>query len=269
MRRLATRRSLVLAGLLLASLAHPGAAAQAADLAAHTADYTLKLASTRNNSDVTAATGTMSYEVIDACDGWAVRQRLSMVLTNRDGQDITMVSDYTTYETKDGLKLRFKMKQTTETAVTGEVAGDATLERTGGPGTVNYTLPEATTKPLPEGTLFPNAHTEAILAAAKAGKKFLTLPLFDGTGPSGAQDSTVVINNWDKPVATKWAPLETLPSGRVHIAFFDREAGQQQPEYEVSMRYWDNGVADELAMDFGDFVMAGTLAKLAVTKPGC
>ena len=42
----------------------------------------------------------MGYEVIDACDGWAVRQRLSMTLTNSEGQDIQMVSDYATWESR-------------------------------------------------------------------------------------------------------------------------------------------------------------------------
>ena len=31
------------------------------------------------------------------------------------------------------------------------------------------------------------------------------------------------------------------------------------PNYEIGMRYFDNGVADDLAMNFGDFVMAGKL----------
>ncbi len=67
----------------------------------------------------------MGYEVIDACDGWAVRQRLAMTLTNTDGQDIQMVSDYATWESKDGLKFRFHMKQTTDSAVTSQTDGDA------------------------------------------------------------------------------------------------------------------------------------------------
>ena len=65
------------------------------------------------------------------------------------------------------------------------------------------------------------------------------------------------------------AGLSALASGRVHVAFFDRDAASQQPDYEVSMRYWDNGVADDLSMDFGDFVMKGTLSELAVLPPGC
>src|SRR5579863_10766844 len=115
-------------------------------LAAHRAFYNLTLASSRG--DVVAARGTMGYEVIDACDGWAVRQRLAMTLTNTDGQDIQMVSDYATWESKDGLKFRFHMKQTTDSAVTSQTDGEASLERTGGPGQAHYTTPEDTTKDL-------------------------------------------------------------------------------------------------------------------------
>ena len=43
-------------------------------LLAHKALYTLTLDTAKGN-DVVAARGTMGYEVTDACDGWAVRQR--------------------------------------------------------------------------------------------------------------------------------------------------------------------------------------------------
>jgi hypothetical protein len=264
-------RQLVARAVLLLAFASSNLAAGpalAVDLAAHRALYTLTLGSSKDG-DVSAATGKMAYEVIDACDGWAVRQRLDMTITNRDGQDIEMVSDYTTWESKDGLKLRFRMKQTTDSAVTSDVAGDASLDSPGGPGTVHYTVPSESTKPLPAGTLFPMAHTAAILAAAEHGKRALFIPLFDGTTPDGAQDSSVAVVRWNPPGETKWADLSKLANGRVHVAFFDRTAGTQQPDYEVSMRYWENGVADELAMDFGDFVMNGKLAEYAPQKGGC
>jgi hypothetical protein len=130
-------------------------------------------------------------------------------------------------------------------------------------------MPEATTKQLPVGTLFPMVHTEAILTAARAGKKFIALPLFDGTSEKGAQDSSVAIVNWNGPKPGKWPELSGLASGRVHVAFFDRDAASQVPDYEVGMRYWDNGVADDLDMDFGDFVMKGTLSRLTVLPSGC
>jgi hypothetical protein len=257
---------------LLAALGLGAMPARAADqvppMAAHRAIYGLTLQQSRG-AEVSGANGTMAYEVLDACDGWATRQRLEMNISNRDGQDIQMLSDYTTWESKDGLQMRFRMRQTTETAVTSEVAGEASLERPGGVGEVRYAVPTVTTKPLPAGTLFPMAHTEAILAAARAGKKFTTLPLFDGTSEKGGQDSSVAIASWEGPRASKWPDLSALSSGRVHVAFFDRDAGTQQPDYEVSMRYWDNGVADDLTMDFGDFVMKGVLTQLALLAPGC
>jgi hypothetical protein len=261
------RRLVVPVVVLLGLLSCVTAPAGAADLAAHRALYKLTLKAGRG--DVTAASGTMSYEVLDACDGWAVRQRLAMTLTGRDGQDVEMLSDYTTWESKDGLKMTFRMRETTDRQVTSEVAGDASLDHPGGAGEAHYTVPADATKKLPAGTLFPMAHTDAILKAALVGKKFLALPLFDGTGPDGAQDTSVVISSWSPPEAGKWPALAMLPSGRVQVAFFDRAAGTQQPDYEVGMRYWENGIADDLSMDFGDFVMTGQLSELTVPKPGC
>jgi hypothetical protein len=241
--------------------------AAATDLAAHRALYHLRLESTRG--DVQAASGTMSYEVQDACDGWAVRQRLHMTITNRDGQDIDMLSDYTTWESKDGLHLRFRTRQTTDQAVTSDIAGEASLQAGGGAGSAHLTSPEDTTKPLPRGTLFPMKHTEALLQAAEAGKKVLALPLFDGTSASGAQDSSIVVTRWGGMKPSKWPDLAKLPSGRFHIAFFDRGPENMEPDYEVSMRYWSNGVADDLDMDFGDFVMEGKLAEFRLLPHGC
>ncbi|MEJ1976125.1 MAG: cell envelope integrity EipB family protein [Acetobacteraceae bacterium] len=260
----------LLAALFL--LAAPAFAATAqADpvvLAAHQATYTLSLDSVRGG-DVTGVSGKMAYEVTDACDGWAVRQRLQMTLANRDGQDVNMVSDYLTWESKDGTKLRFHMKQTTDTAVTEQVEGDASLTAPGGPGEIHYTMPHDKTMALPAGTLFPMAHTAMIIAAAEAGKKFLTAPLFDGTGSDGAQNTSIFVSTWNPPSASPYAPLAELPSGRVRVAFFPRDKDATSPDYEVGMRYWSNGVADELNMDFSDFVVNGKLASFTMPASHC
>ena len=249
----------------------PAAIPSPVALAAHRALYTLALDQARpgGDSDVVAASGTMGYEVIDACDGWAVRQRLDMTVTNSDGQDIHMVSDYATWESKDGLKMRFHMKQLTDTAVTLQTDGSATLERRGGPGEVHYTMPRDTTTTLPPGTLFPMAHTDAIITAAREGKKFLALPLFDGTDENGAEDSSIAILDWKPRVATKWASLAALPSTRVRLAFFDRKPDTITPNYQVGMRYWENGVADDMQMDFGDFVMDAKMTEFALRPHKC
>ncbi len=256
---------------LLASLLVLGSLgpATAAEMAAHRAFYELTMDQQRASGDVVAAQGRMAYEVIDACDGWATRQRLQMTTTNRDGQAIEMETDYVTWELKDGLKLTFHLRQLTDTAVTSETSGEASLQHEGGPGEAKYTLPEATTKPLAAGTLLPMKHTEALLAAARDGKKFFAAPLFDGTSEKGPQDTSVTVLAVLPAGPTGFAPLDEHPSARVHIAFFDQDAGTPQPDYEVGMRYWDNGVADDLKMDFGGFVMDGKMTDFVIMPPGC
>ncbi len=264
-----------LAALLL--LAAPTAAAPtippppshaAIHLAAHRALYRLTLDRARSG-DVVGAAGTMGYEVLDACDGWAVRQRLDMTITNSDGQNISMISDYATWESKDGLRFRFHVRQTTDGAVTSQTDGDARLDRPGGPGVAHYTTPQVMTKTLPVGTLFPMAHTAALIAAAEADRKHLNLPLFDGTDDTGAEDSSIVVIDWKKPQASLWPTLAALPSTRVHIAFFGMGSDSMTPDYEVAMRYWDNGVADDLKMDFGDFVMDAKMTNFAPLPRRC
>ena len=254
----------VIAAILSSALAAANPV-RAAELAAHHAQYDLTLE--RGRGEVIAVSGSMEYNVTDACDAWAVRQRLRMRLTGADGSEVEMLSDYSTIERKDGSSLRFRLRQTNAGEPPSEIAGNATVGSDGGQAV--YTSPEPATKPLPAGTLLPMRHTEAIIAAAKAGKKFIALPIFDGTGTDGAQNSAIAIASWGPPRPGAPPGLETLESGRMRIAFFGRQATGPQAEYEVGMRYYENGVADEMSMDFGDFVVAAKLHTLELSKPGC
>jgi hypothetical protein len=235
---------------------------------AHRALYTLTLGSAKGQ-DIMGARGTMGYEVTDACDGWAVRQRLRMTVTNSDGQDIEMASDYATWESKDGLHFRYHVRQTTDTAITSQTDGEAALKKAGGPGEAHYTAPEDHIIALPAGTVFPMVHTETILAAAHAKQHFLNLPLFDGTDENGIEDSFIIILDQKPPMATPYAVLSALPSTRVHISFFDHQPSAMTSTYEVTMRYWDNGVADDMAMDFGDFIMKAKLKEFVPQPRHC
>ncbi len=238
--------------------------------------YQLRLAAPGGDGNVVAGSGRMGYEVIDACDGWAVRQRLEMTLIDDDGQVTRTISDYATWEAKNGLAFRFHTVDTTDGEVDDRLDGEAHLDRPGGPGEVTYTAPKRETLKLPAGTMFPMWQTEAIIRAAQAGKKFITMPLFDGTGEDGASDSSVAIDGWDPPAANRdaaWAGhfpvLADLPSTRVHVAFFSRKPDTVLPDFQIGMRYFLNGVADGLAMDFGDFIMDGRLIRLAILPRRC
>lgn len=243
-------------------------------LLAHRAVYSLVFdpkATNRgqNGTDIVGATGTMTYEILDACDGWAVRQQLLMTVTNAEGTAAKMATDYATWESKDGLRFRFHMTQTTDDNVTSQTDGDATLSAQGGSGEAHYSRPEGQTKTIPAGTFFPTAHTVAILEAARAGKKFMAVPLFDGTDEDGTEDSSIAIVDWKQPFQTSFPALTTQPSARVRLAFFDRKPDTTTPTYQVGMRYWQNGVADDMQMNFGDFVMNAKMTEFSAQPKRC
>ena len=133
-----------LAGLLLMAVGVPALAADVpvppaafastAGLTPHRALYTMTLdpeATGKKGGDITAAHGSMGFEVVDTCDGWAVRQRLRMTITDSDGQDVEMVTDYSTWESRDGLRFRFTTNQTTGGTAASVTDGSATIERPG------------------------------------------------------------------------------------------------------------------------------------------
>jgi hypothetical protein len=234
-----------------ARAAEPGAEA----MAAHRAAYHLTLDRVRDNSDIARAEGVMLYEVVDACDAWATRQRFTLMLTDRDGQQVETASDYSTYETKDGRSIRFSLTQSSQGAVSQRVTGEAEVTPEG--GRVRYTDPAAKEE-----------------ATARAGSRMLVAPLFDGTSPDGAQDTTTVISGWQAAQPNERFPvLSPLGSARMRIAFFDRKdtsgGGASAPDYEVGLRYFENGVADDLNMDFGEFSVDGKMQELAILPGGC
>ncbi|MCX8132691.1 MAG: cell envelope integrity EipB family protein [Roseococcus sp.] len=269
------RAALALLALLLLAPGAPGAKEPGHErMLAHRAAYRLALDSARDSSGVVQAQGIMLFEVVDACEAWAVRQRFTLLVEDRDGNAIETSSDYATLEAKDGSRLRFSLTQITEGAVTSRVAGTAEVTPEG--GVIRYTLPDAVEEPLPPGTILPMIHTIRSLAAAREGRRIYAAPLFDGTSADGAQDTTTIISGgWIPPQPHPRIPLLSgQGSARMRIAFFDRGQGGQgggaaTPSYEVSLRYYENGVADELKMDFGDFTVDGRLMELQPIPSPC
>ena len=243
------------------------------EMVAHRGAYRLLFDKSRDSSDIARAEGVMLFEVLDACDGWASRQRLTMRLQDRDGQTVETASDYATWESKDGRRLRFSMTQMTAGAVSNRITGEAVLSADG-TGVATYEQPSPKQEALPPGTLLPMAHTIRAIGAARAAQRILNVPLMDGTGEDGAQESTTVISPWraEADAQPRFPLLGGQASGRMRIAFFGKDnsgGGASSPDYEVGLRYYANGVADELNMDFGEFSVNGRLETLEAVPGGC
>ncbi|GAB0114194.1 EipB family protein [Acidisoma sp. C75] len=244
----------------------PGLARAGTDLAAHQAFYRLTLAST-GNSGVTSASGAMEYEVIDGCTGWATQQRLDLTVLDREGGDTHTVSDYTTWESKDGREFRFRIVQASN-GTQNVQAGYAELPP-GHPGFAIYTLPRKKRVPLAAGTVFPMTQTRRLIAAARAGKTFVSLPVFDGTTATGPENTFTIITERNQDLASHYPLLDHRPSFRAHLGYFGPDRTQMLPDTLIGMRYWNNGVAGDLSLDFGNFTMAGTLAKFQPLPDRC
>jgi hypothetical protein len=255
--------------LLAALLPVPALAAAASTITGQDAIYDLTLSKVRTH-DVTGATGAMRFSVVDGCTGWGTTQHMTLLIRNADGTLNKSVTDYMTWEAKDGKTLTFTLVEADNDGKPKiDDAGTATRDPATGTGAITYTTPAGRLLPLPAGTLFPMLHTETLLDGGAAGKKFISVPLFDGTEDSGAQSTFIAILGHHGPEKSAFPALSTIPSTDVDIAFFDRGNTDENPNFRSQMRYYDDGVATGILLDFGDFVMRGTLDKLSIPPSTC
>lgn len=51
------------------------------------------------------------------------------------------------------------------------------------------------------------------------------------------------------------------------MAFFPEDSTAATPEFQVGLKYHDNGVAESVVQDFGDFTISGSLTDLKPLAP--
>jgi EipB-like len=248
------------------------APAQAAEIAPHRALYTMSLGNARNDSGVVDARGTMDYEWGETCDGWTIEQRYRLKMHYAETSDVDIVSSFVTWESKDGLRYRFNQKQTRNGEVDQEIRGEARLDGPGKGGVAEFTKPEAQTLKLDPGVLFPSAHTILLIDSARAGENFVSRLVFDGATDENAVQVSAVIGHKvtaDSAAETR-SPLLERPGWRVRLAFFPVDATAEKPDYELGMRLLDNGVSQDMVIDYGEYSIRAKLDDIEpLSKPNC
>ena len=248
--------------------------AAAIELAPYRAVYTLSLAAKKAGSDIAAASGRISIEETEACDGWTVGQRFQLKIANNDGNDVELSSSFASWESKDGLHFRFTKRDLKDGKTDKELAGEAELKGLEAGGEVRLTKPTAGHLDLPAGTVFPTRQTLLLLERAAAGDNFFATKIFDGTADSGAEDVTAVIGARQEAPAegtdATMSPLLRHPAWPVHLAFFNSEQGHDTPDFEIEMRLLDNGITHDMVLDYGDFSVKALLERIEMpAKPTC
>ena len=131
----------------------------------HRAAYTISLLRADAASDVVDVRGRMAFEWRDDCEGWGVDQLFAMDFAYSTGSSIELRSTYKTWEAKDGSRYSAKVERTR--------SGDAESHSVdAGPGEAVFKGEETATFALSEGTLFPTAHTLALIEQGLANSRF-------------------------------------------------------------------------------------------------
>lgn len=270
--RLCLRRRLRLVPVV-ATLAFLGAgAARAAEIVPHHALYSMSLGRATGDAGVTSASGTMAYQWGETCDGWTIEQRYRLKMGYAESPDVSIASNFVTWEAKDGLRYRFNQKETRNGTDNEEIRGSAKLDGPGQGGTADFEQPEGKNFKLPPAALFPSAHTIFLIDKAQAGENFVSRHVFDGATAEGAVLVSAVIGAKVEPdaEAAKKSPLLNRPGWRVRLAFFPADPKAEKPDYELGMLLLDNGVSRDMVIDYGDYAIRAKLDDIeAVAKPRC
>lgn len=245
----------------------------APELAGHEAVYAVTLASTRSGSGIVSASGEMLYKFTDVCDGWTTETHNTLNLVDDHGDPIATSWDFLSWESRDGLSYRFRVRSLRDGEEIEAIEGSARLDGKGQGGRAAFTQPGTETLSLPPGTLFPTAHTAALVAQSAAGDRSLLRLVFDGT----LMAPPFEVNALFGPALPPGAPselktplLDLRPSWRVHMAYFQTDTLEPLPYHEVTVRYHDNGIGQELVQDYGTFRLSTHLKKLTpLPKPSC
>ncbi len=244
-----------------------------ADMSMHKALYELRTISSSSNSPVAHVRGTMSYEWADACEGWVVDQRYKLQFQYRDGPGLEMINNFLAWESKDGMQYEFKARKFIDGALDEEIDGRAAMSPL--PSKASFTLPESAEMELSRGTMFPVTHTLELISLAQQGKRFFYKTVFDGSMVDAGSDISAVIgqarNSAIDPEKVKGD--RELLRGKMYpitMAYFDKGDGSGVPKYELTVQLLENGVAERLVLNYGDYVLDATLSSLEkLPASGC
>ncbi len=256
---------LVLFGFLFLS---DSAKADAIKIAPHRAIYKMSLGKVKGGSAVTSATGTMTFDWADMCDGWAIQQHMKIHFFYAEGDEGAVDSDVVTWESKDGRNYHFNVRRLFDGQEDDVFRGRAALDET--EGKVVYAVPkDKESVRLSSDVLFPSAHTKMILEKAMAGEKLFTRPVFDGSDEAGYAyvsafigKKTAAAQNGEKLSELKDHALLDQSAWPIRLAFYRPDDQSGKPDYEMDLVLQANGVARAMTIDYGDFSVVGVLASL-------
>ncbi|MCG7394040.1 cell envelope integrity EipB family protein [Microvirga sp. ACRRW] len=266
-------RSLIVATSLTFAMLG-SACAEAAEtpvhLAPHRAVYDLSILRSGGSKGVESARGRIAMEFAgDACDGYTMKYRQVTVLDSSEAGSRTLDTQTATFESGDGLSMRFKSTSTAQGLVRDGVDGDAQL-RPDGSLDVKFKQPRNETFAAKGQPVFPTDHMKRLIEAARKGERRLSARVYDGSDDGKKVYETLsLIGNKIEPGAgnnleesARQDAMMTSARWPITISYFQEGSADRAPAYTISFELYENGVARALKIDYGDFALKGDLKSL-------
>jgi hypothetical protein len=213
----------------------------------------------------------MVYDLKKVCDGWATDLKFTVVMGLEGGQNHGVQSSQVTWESKDSTAYRYVIKNDYGDGRSVQLRGEA--HNAAGKVTVTADQPAQTEAKLPADTLFPLAHTRALLKQAEAQETVFTANFFDGSTATEAMQVSAVIGagETDWPGLPKAFPaLKGVTSYPIGLAFYEGDQADGTPDSEQTMRLYDNGVIGALTFSLGSIKIRAVLDSLQLLPDsGC
>ena len=248
-------------------------------MAPHRAVYDLELASSEARAGLTGASGRMVLEVTGSqCDGWSVEFRIVNDFTLNSGETRLVDSRSSSWEAADGIRMRYSQRQYADSRLESEVLLSVTRDAVDEPGQGIVTEPEEETFTLPPGALFPVAHQNKLLVAARAGEQRDDSTIYDGSDGAKSYQAITFIGERQEPQGLSSQvegaeALAKLPSWPVTISYYplgEMPQGEETPSHQVTFDMYDNGAAGDVTLDYGDFALDGKLTGIEMLDvPEC
>lgn len=238
-----------------------------ADLLPHRVVYTLDLGS---GGALTGGNGLMTFEIKDVCDGWAMDLKAEIALAGEDGEIHRLGWSQVSWEARDGKRYRYFTRELSDDQETARRRGEARRDTATGPAKVVADLPEQAEFTLPEGTLFPVQHTEALIKGDAAGEAYVLANLFDGSIDNAAVEVGTALGqgtvDWKTP-GKSFGDLKDVRSFPAALAFYIGNSAEGVPDTEQSMRLYSNGVVGSLTFSLGDMKVHAIMDELKPLAP--
>lgn len=259
----------LLAILPLSFASSAAEAAKSEPFIAHRAIYELVLDADPSRPMIETGRGRIVFEVTGSeCEGFTQNFRQVADLQGEGFGKRLVDSRSTSFEAGDGSLMRFSSTVTVNELEPDIITGEA--QKKDDTLRVTLSMPEEQTVDLKGPAEFPTNHYRKIVAAALRGETTLTLRVFDGTTDGKTISETFAAIGKALPAdkasdAMRVAGLAAVNHWPVTISYFDGEGPDSEtPSYTIAMELYENGVADNLTLNYGDFVLKGTLRQIEI-----